>query len=71
MTSEDYKASMKPVIDARHGQIKITLEYGKSLNISAEDEATLQKHLKGQAICPALYWFEDTPEVRRILKVDE
>lgn len=70
MTGENYKPSMKPIVDD-YGQIKITLEYGKSLNMSAEDEATLRKHLKGQAICPALYWFEDVPEVRRILKVDE
>ena len=68
MVGKDYKASMKPLV--AEGAIRITLEYGKALNMSTEDERTLRKHLKGQAICPALYWFEDVPEVRRILKVD-
>ena len=77
MTTKDYKPPMVPKLEpcnAKLGappQIRISKEYGASLKVSGADEELLRREMTGESICPAWYWFRDTPEVRRILKVEE
>lgn len=63
MRTKNYKPSMVPVIE-KDGRIRITVECG----LSDVQEITLWQQLAGESICPRLYWFHDTPEVRRILQ---
>jgi len=54
-------------------QIKITQQYGQSLGLSIETEAIAEKELLHQEGKPGAndLWYRDTPEVRRILRVEE
>jgi hypothetical protein len=45
------------------------LQYPEPFSLIEKDH--LQNNLVGCAICPALYWFNDTPQIRRLLKVKE
>jgi len=73
MTTSNYKPSMVPRLeDDKHGKrIKVSREYvlGLTNQLKETDFEVLNREKCGEAICPALYWFNDTPETRRILGV--
>ncbi len=70
MTTKDYKPPMRPHLEpATPARIRISREYGLSLGLNEADRDTLNRELVSQSICPSRFWFRDTPEVRRILKV--
>lgn len=75
MVSKDYKPSMKPTVESgKDGStsIRCSAEYVQSLQreLSLMEWDHLQDNAVGQAICPKLWWFSDTPMIRIILKVD-
>ena len=69
MVNSEYDGSKVPP-KVQGGQIRVTKEYGATLGLSHEDEAFLQEHLQSSTICPRIYFFKDTPDVRRILRVE-
>lgn len=77
MTNENYNPPMKPKLELANektstpAQIRVSKEYGASLPLTDIDRATLYQEMTGQSICPEWYWFRDTPETRKILRVEE
>ena len=71
--SKNYDGSkIAPRIDAEAKTIRVTSEW-LGLNAkdkSAEAERTMQAELVSHVLCPRVYYFNDTPEVRRILGLD-
>lgn len=78
MVSKDYKPSMKPKLLPSKmlgetkvpAQIQVSWEYGNSLKLTDKEQEELKTALNGESLCPRLYWFEDTPRVREILRVE-
>lgn len=72
-----YKRVDGKLVEIERGKptIEVSREYFVALQtsgpFSSTEQVTLQDNLTGQSICPALYWFNDTPETRRLLKVIE
>ena len=51
------------------GTIKVTREELRVLKIlTPDDQLTLESSIADKSASPPLYWFRDTPEVRRILQ---
>lgn len=68
--SRDYDGSkIAPYVDVEDKTIRVTQEW-LGLNVkdrSEESEKLMQAEMVSWAICPPIYIFNDTPEVRRIL----
>lgn len=82
MTGETYKPSMTPTLVPQKGSgegaapvftIRCSHEYVQSIGpeLTEREQAILADSVVGQAICPRLYWFADTAETRRLLRVNE
>jgi hypothetical protein len=69
MVNSEYDGSKVPP-KVQGGQIRVTKEYGASLDLSPDDYRILQEQLQSQVICPPIFYFKDTPDVRRILRVE-
>lgn len=75
MTGPGYKPSMEAELVPAHGNgdasIKCSDEYVRQLGaeLDEREQSILTDAVVGQAICPKLWWFEDTPETRRLLRV--
>ncbi len=70
MVNDKYDGTkISPKIEG--GQIRVTKEYGQTLGLSEADESYLFGKLQSRSYCPPMYWFKDTPEVRKILRVAE
>jgi hypothetical protein len=72
MVSDNYQPKLTASVEARGGvtTIRITREGLRSLGITnAADQGLLDAAMVGQSMCPAIYWFRDTAEVRRLLGV--
>lgn len=62
-------SKVAPYVDAEDKVIRVTKEW-LGLNVkdrSKESEDLMQLEMVSWTICPPLYFFNDTPEVRRIL----
>lgn len=62
-------SKIAPYIDAEDKIIRVTKEW-LGLNVKDRSEAAeklMQLEMVSWTICPPLYFFNDTPEVRRIL----
>ena len=71
MIGPNYKPPMKPWI--RDGVIGVSKAYWEFLpraEVTADELTTIEQALCGQSICPPNFYFRDTPELRRLLRVE-
>ena len=61
---------MKPPLISE-GLIRVTHEWLEANPLSEDERRTLTSKMSAQSICPRNYYFEDCPEVRRVLKLEE
>lgn len=66
-------ARVAPHIVPAVGLIRVTKEWGQAnlSPLSVTDNELLNKNLVSQSVCPAVYYFKDTPEVRQVLRIPE
>lgn len=50
--------------------IRVTEDFAHTLILSDEQVDVLNRALVGKAVCPAMAWFKDTPEVRELLGME-
>lgn len=65
-------SKVAPRIDPDKKTIRVTQEWLRQnvKNISPEMEIKLRDEISCWVICPAIFYFNDTEEVRRILGID-